>query len=735
MVAIVAGAASSSAIDTAGVRIASGDISGDATRGGGSCGNVASEIDIGATASVPATTRSAASARGADVRGSSGAHGRCAIRHSAVSTGATGCIHGRVAACRFVDKRGHGCRWGAACRFCHVCERVTTYDRIQRAIVARRSFSCAAPVQQTDNNCDRPIDAATAVRSNTSSALVRLVANCPELLIEGALGEVLTTCSLLRLACSHPAVAALMAGGGAILFWRLQLRKICGAASAPLVVVKELVNVLPLLELQRAVRALGRISCRTCVSIDSRTELEALVVAIERAGSKAPLGSALFVFGYDYSHVQAIWDQTRGGSNAANGGDGDGNRERSSSPSTVAPVTEEEVAGVSVTLEAESATFPRNVAADASAVAAADAADMPRETPRQQEEAATALSRGGHGIVRLGGADTVAETGSEAELGMVRRGGDTRPEISGADGMMAPEREEAKEIPAESGAVGSAETRVGWKRSLGRGDALDHHENVHSTENREAEEEFGIIPLGGGDISSETSEEEEDGIIHHFGRRDIGAETSSAEEEQMMAEEADEVEEMPIEAGLVGENETRGDGEVDRGSDNGDHHEDMNTTGDHEYEIVRNVQTMQRVFVLPEVLGDPLELPDGHRFSVALALVVEQHDRVLRHSLTGAIVDGHARVNLALMPAIKWDGHSGTPAGARNISFEASVWSASPSPPSRSRSHAPPMLDGVRLSQERGISTEVFSQMLLSKPLRAVIAVRCSQRFWDLPLK
>jgi len=125
------------------------------------------------------------------------------------------------------------------------------------------------------------------------SGLLRILGGCPELLLESFLGESLEAATVAALLCVHSSVAALPAGGGASLLWRLQLRRLRGHNGSPLVAAPLLAE-LPAEELKRATKLLGGIVVKSNWGIETRQELVERLAAIEAARSECPPGAVLF---------------------------------------------------------------------------------------------------------------------------------------------------------------------------------------------------------------------------------------------------------------------------------------------------------------------------------------------------------------------------------------------------------------------------------------------------------
>ncbi|CAK0864376.1 unnamed protein product [Prorocentrum cordatum] len=200
------------------------------------------------------------------------------------------CCHGRPGACRFVDARGGGCRWGDACRFCHTCRRVSTYDRIREAISAARRRTSAAPPRQAAP----PLQAAAPSSPSgcrRRASLTGLLTTCQELLLEGPLGAALPTAALAALARAQAPIALLMAGSGASAIWRLQVARLeeSGLSLAP-----RLLSGLAPGEVRRTARALCQLRFKDRWHLETRDELDAAVEAVEAATAAAEPSHQLF---------------------------------------------------------------------------------------------------------------------------------------------------------------------------------------------------------------------------------------------------------------------------------------------------------------------------------------------------------------------------------------------------------------------------------------------------------
>jgi len=130
-------------------------------------------------------------------------------------------------------------------------------------------------------------------RTATSLSLLGLLEACPELLLEGLLGEALSPTALCALPCVQSSVAALVAGGGALLLWRMQLRRL---STGGLHIPADLLESLDLGTLRRSARALGQLRVKTSWRFSSADEIHAAVAAAEGACSGAADGSTLFAF-------------------------------------------------------------------------------------------------------------------------------------------------------------------------------------------------------------------------------------------------------------------------------------------------------------------------------------------------------------------------------------------------------------------------------------------------------
>lgn len=190
------------------------------------------------------------------------------------------CPHGKQGPCRFHGPRG-GCKWGEDCYFCHVCPRVTAFNRIQQTLAGRRRL--AAPAREAE---PRP-----------GLSFLAMLGACPGLLLEGMLGGALPAAALCALLSVHSTVAAVAAGEGALSLWRAQLRRL---ATSGLRVSTGLLGALGLPELRRSVRALGELRMKTTWHINLLSQLQAVVAAAEAARSDSPDGSTLFALTYIY---------------------------------------------------------------------------------------------------------------------------------------------------------------------------------------------------------------------------------------------------------------------------------------------------------------------------------------------------------------------------------------------------------------------------------------------------
>jgi len=197
------------------------------------------------------------------------------------------CCHGKRGACRFEGPRGGGCKWGAACFFCHVCtDRVTTYNRIQKVLSSRRQKTTESTEAGSKSKCSSSSSAPGALRPESSRrpsalSLLGVVGACPELLFEGLLGEALPAASLCALPCASPAAASLVGSSGSLLLWRTQLRRL--NSTGGLNVAAALVESLSVAELRRATRALSDLKAKSRWPIENLADLLATVEATEGA--------------------------------------------------------------------------------------------------------------------------------------------------------------------------------------------------------------------------------------------------------------------------------------------------------------------------------------------------------------------------------------------------------------------------------------------------------------------
>eukprot|EP00747_Dinoflagellata_sp_TGD_P181731 gnl/TRDRNA2_/TRDRNA2_35659_c0_seq1.p1 gnl/TRDRNA2_/TRDRNA2_35659_c0~~gnl/TRDRNA2_/TRDRNA2_35659_c0_seq1.p1 ORF type:complete len:452 (-),score=76.07 gnl/TRDRNA2_/TRDRNA2_35659_c0_seq1:98-1453(-) len=122
--------------------------------------------------------------------------------------------------------------------------------------------------------------------------------------------------------------------------------------------------------------------------------------------------------------------------------------------------------------------------------------------------------------------------------------------------------------------------------------------------------------------------------------------------------------------------------------------------------------------VVPEVDGTCIEMPGGWRFRVAPVLVAK--------FATGDGADSREHLACRLRPFVLGARDAG-PLPNRAAQFEAALFSATP---------GVCRFSALALQQGREL-TRAESQRLLggSQALRLVVAVKCSQRFWELPLK
>jgi len=202
--------------------------------------------------------------------------------------------------CRFVDRSGQGCRWGANCFFCHICERSSTYNRIQRCLAGRKD-KVPGPTDETSQKrrlCRERNEPALGMPASAGQPpLLKMVSVCPELILEGALGKALAPAALSAMTCAHPTTARLMTGESAMLLWRGHLRCV-GRGS--LVISAKVVDRLTLQQLWRYTTALGRVVFKSIWHIEEHQELEVAVEAAEEAFSRASSGSTLFAFSSTY---------------------------------------------------------------------------------------------------------------------------------------------------------------------------------------------------------------------------------------------------------------------------------------------------------------------------------------------------------------------------------------------------------------------------------------------------
>lgn len=221
------------------------------------------------------------------------------------------CEHGRRGPCRWVNPAGQGCKWGDGCHFCHVCRRVTTYNRIQQALASRRQskservISALPEVVGFDLLREQGQSRSLEI-SDSASSLSSLIGCCPELLLEGTLGEALPLNTLAALACVHIALGKLMTGGSSLVLWRLQFKRICAAG---IHLADTVIEAFSLPELRRSTRALGSLHLKGVWHLESEEEVRSAVEAVEAARAGSPLGTSLFALACAYGSEDEDFEQ------------------------------------------------------------------------------------------------------------------------------------------------------------------------------------------------------------------------------------------------------------------------------------------------------------------------------------------------------------------------------------------------------------------------------------------
>lgn len=195
------------------------------------------------------------------------------------------CPHGKRAVCRWTDRNGRGCRWGDACYFCHECEKVTPFSKIQKALANRR---LGLPPSSTEER--EP--------GRVGIGLLGLLDVCPALLLEGPLGTCLHRLLLARLSSVSRAMRDLITSPSAAPFWRSQLRGLRG-----LTVIDGVLNALPPAEAAKAACVLGSVSFKGHWTMDSAEDLDRSVHHVQEAKAVALPGARLFAYTFCYSRM------------------------------------------------------------------------------------------------------------------------------------------------------------------------------------------------------------------------------------------------------------------------------------------------------------------------------------------------------------------------------------------------------------------------------------------------
>lgn len=193
------------------------------------------------------------------------------------------CSHGKPGPCRFVNARGLGCRFGDGCRFCHVCKRVSTLDRIKQTLTAHREAAAKRPAparsQGSGDGEHRP------------SGLLRLLASCAELFLEGPLGESLAAEVFCAFLCTHRAAAGLAKGAAERVFWKLRLRSL---QASGLNVDGQLAEELEPEALRHAVQALNSLRCKSGWDLCTKEAVLGAAEAAQAAREESSDGAQLF---------------------------------------------------------------------------------------------------------------------------------------------------------------------------------------------------------------------------------------------------------------------------------------------------------------------------------------------------------------------------------------------------------------------------------------------------------
>eukprot|EP00928_Gymnodinium_smaydae_P017539 TRINITY_DN16710_c0_g2_i1.p1 TRINITY_DN16710_c0_g2~~TRINITY_DN16710_c0_g2_i1.p1 ORF type:complete len:516 (-),score=123.83 TRINITY_DN16710_c0_g2_i1:33-1580(-) len=279
------------------------------------------------------------------------------------------CRHGKRGVCRFGRA---ACRWADSCHFCHICERVSTFDKIKRALSDGRRGPQGA---RHDVGSSRSGDLGAAT-------LLRLLEVCPEVLLEGSLSDALPVATLGFLARAHGLVASLLLGPASLPLWRQRLRSLqpSEAGSSGLVLSSSVFQSLEVAVVRRCVAILRNVTFKFRWRIRSRAELDALVDAAVAARVAQP-GARMFA-------LSCAFGGRRGGHGIAGHSDDDGDDARAPADGSGAGAAAAAAVSSSAAGGAAAADDARSEALEPEATSAgpADALARGHENADEEEE-------------------------------------------------------------------------------------------------------------------------------------------------------------------------------------------------------------------------------------------------------------------------------------------------------------------------------------------------------------